>query len=166
MGGRTRIICIGAIYACWLVPTSSMADSGTYESVTSLLTNYVKSERGDEIVTGGSSSGTTTITKSSGGLFPEGSSTLLDCIVFAKKSSAGIDLEAPCTQTDSAGDKLFVMAKRRAGDVTGGTSGNGTTEITGGTGKFAGLTGNCTYKIDYLSDKRVVSLTKCQWQKP
>jgi len=161
-----KIVFVSAVFACLIAPKVSMADTGTYESVTSLVTNYVKSERGDETVTGGSSSGTTTFTKSSGGIFAEGSSSLFECIIFAKRSASGMDLEAPCTQTDSSGDKLFSLAKRRTGDVTAGTSAEGTSELTGGTGKFAGLTGKCKYKVDYLSGNRLVSIAKCQWQKP
>lgn len=161
-----KIIYVSAIAACFAAPEISMAESGTYESVTSLVTNYIKSERGDETIVGGSSSGTTTFTKSSGGAFSEGSSSLFECIIFARRSSSGMDLEAPCTQTDPSGDKLFSLAKRKKGDVTAGTSAEGTSELTGGTGKFAGLTGKCTYKVDYLTGNRLVSIAKCQWQKP
>lgn len=144
----------------------AFADSGSYESVTSLTTDYAKSEQGEVTVTGGSSAGTQTIIKSSGGLFPEGSSTLFGCIVYAKKSAAGLDLEASCNTTDSSGDKVFSLAKRRVGDVTPGGGGAGTIAIQGGTGKYAGVTGNCNYKIDALSANRLVTLAKCQWQKP
>jgi len=166
MNTTNKVLCFGLLSVSFAAPQLSMADSGTYESVTSLVTNYIKSERGDETVTGGSSSGTTTFTKSSGGMFSEGSSSLFDCIIFAKRSASGIDLEAPCTQTDPSGDKLFSIAKRRTGDVTSGTSGEGTSELTGGTGKFAGLTGKCNYKVDYLAGNRLVSIARCQWQKP
>ena len=36
----------------------------------------------------------------------------------------------------------------------------------GGTGKYAGLSGTCVYTADYLSDDRVVSQARCEWQKP
>lgn len=152
--------------AALLVAQSAMAESGTYESVVSLTTEYTKSERGDETVTGGSSSGTSTVIKSSGGPFVEGSSSLYGCIVFARKSTAGLDLEAPCTGTDTSGDKIFSLAKRKVGEVIPGGGGTGKSELQGGTGKYAGITGSCTYKIDAPSANRVVSISKCQWQKP
>ena len=93
----------------------AFADSGSYETVTSLTTDYAKSEQGDVTVTGGSSAGTQTIIKSSGGLFPEGSSTLFGCIVYAKKSAAGLDLEASCNSTDSSGDKSSDSASEKWG---------------------------------------------------
>ena len=141
-------------------------ESGSYEQVVSLLTNYTKSERGAETVIGGSSSGTVTTTRSSGGLFVEGSNGTFDCIIFAKKTSAGMDLEAPCTSTDASGDKQLSVARRRQGDVSAGGGGEGRSELVGGTGKYQGITGSCTYKVDYLPGNRLVSISKCQWQKP
>lgn len=152
--------------AALFVAQSAIAESGTYESVVSLTTDYTKSERGDETITGGSSSGTSTIIKSSGGLFVEGSSSLFGCIVFAKKSAAGMDLEAPCTSTDPSGEKIFSIARRKVGDVNPGGGGVGKSEMQGGTGKYAGLTGSCTYKVEILPGNHLVSISKCQWQKP
>jgi len=163
---RTGIVRSVLAMIALLVAPCTFADSGSYETVTSLTTDYAKSEQGDMTVTGGSSAGTQTIIKSSGGLFHEGSSSLFGCIVYAKKSAAGLDLEASCNSTDSSGDKLFSLAKRTVGDVTPGGGWTGTSRIQGGTGKYTGVTGNCNYKIDVLSANRVVTLSKCQWQKP
>jgi len=117
-------------------------------------------------VTGGPSSGTATIIDSSGGPFVKGTSSAQECIVFSKKSDAGMDLVAPCTSSDSSGDKVFYLAKRTVGDVNQGGGGTGKSEIVGGTGKYAGLTGSCTFKVDYLAANRLVGISKCQWQKP
>jgi hypothetical protein len=163
---KIRDLNYGLAVAAMLVAQCAMAESGTYESVVSLVTEYTKSERGDETVTGGSSTGTSTITKSSGGLFVEGSSSLFGCILFARKTAAGLDLEAPCTTTDSSGDKTFSLSKRKVGDVTPAGGGTGKSELQGGTGKYAGITGTCTYRVDALSANRIVSISKCQWQKP
>jgi hypothetical protein len=152
--------------AAILVAQSALAESGTYESVVSLTTEYTKSERGDETVTGGSSSGTSTVIRSSGDPFVEGSSSLYGCIIFARKSAAGLDLEAPCTGTDPSGDKIFSLAKRKVGEVIPGGGATGKSEIQGGTGQYAGITGSCTYKINALSANRIVSVSKCQWQRP
>lgn len=161
----TKGICLTAILSCGGMCVDAAAESGTYESLASLVTNYTKSEHGDETIIGGSSSGTSTVTKSTGSLFKEGSSSLMECIVFAKRSTSGLDMEAPCTSTSSSGDKLFTLARRKIGDVTAGSTGEGKSEITGGTGAYAGLTGSCTYKIDYLSANRAVSISKCEWRK-
>lgn len=165
MNAIQKVFSFGAAAACLIAPASGYAESGTYDQVISLLANYTKSERGTETVTGGSSSGTATTIQSSGGPFPAGSSVVFECIVFAKKSAAGIDLEAPCMSTDGSGDKVFSVAKRKSGDVSPGGGGEGRSELVGGTGKYAGISGSCTYKADYLAGNRVVTISKCQWQR-
>jgi hypothetical protein len=161
-----RSIVVGtSIVGCLLAPISGYAESGTYSQVVSLVTNYTKSERGSETAIGGSSSGTVTTIHSSGGPFIEGSSGLFECIVFAKRSGTGMDLEAPCTSTDSSGDKVFSVAKRKAGDVNPGGGGEGRSELLGGTGKYSGITGSCEYRADYLAGNHVVTISKFQWQK-
>ena len=141
-----------------------LADSGTYESVFSFTYNYVNFEHGDGSVTGGPIHGTVTIIKSSGGPFVAGRSSTVVCLPFVKKSSAGIDLEAPCTGTDSNGDKAFSVSRRKAGDVESGGGGAGRTELVGGTGAYSGVTGSCTYKVEYFPDNRAVTQAKCRWQ--
>jgi hypothetical protein len=165
MNAIQKIFSLAAAATCLIAPASSHAESGTYDQVISLLTNYTKSERGTETVTGGSSSGTATTIQSSGGPFIAGSSVLFECIVFAKKSAAGMDLEAPCMSTDANGDKVFSVAKRRSGDVNPGGGGDGRSELLGGTGKYSGISGSCAYKADYLAGNRVVTISKCQWQR-
>jgi hypothetical protein len=142
------------------------ADSGTYESVVSLVYQYKSMEHADGTVTGGGSAGTSTIVKSSGPLFAEGGSSAFECVVFARKSAAGMDLEAPCTSTDASGEKVFSVAKRRVGEVSEGGGGQGSSTIVGGTGRYAGITGSCTYRVDFLSANRLVSTSKCRWQRP
>jgi len=168
LSGLVPALCALGLGVSTLLATeaSVAADSGSYEQVVSLLTNYTKSERGGETVIGGSSSGTVTTTRSSGGVFVEGSSGTFECIIFAKRTSSGMDLEAPCTSTDASGDKQFSVAKRRQGDVNPGGGGEGRSELVGGTGKYQGITGSCTYKVDYLPGNRLVSISKCHWQKP
>lgn len=48
--------------------------------------------------------------------------------------------------------------------VRGG--GTGTIRILGGTGVYAGITGNCAYHKDYLPGDHVVNHAKCVWQRP
>ena len=160
-----KLFLVGPVALYLIAPMSSYAESGTMDFLASFVANYAKSEFGDTTVTGGGSSGTITVTKSSGGPFVEGTSGLIQCIVFAKKSPAGMDLEADCPATFSSDDTILYVSKRRSGDVVAGSSGEGTTQIIGGTGKFAGMTGQCKYKVDYLAGNRVVSINKCQWNR-
>ena len=57
---------------------------------------------------------------------------------------------------------LLLLFKRQSGDLAPGTSGEGTLYLTGGSGRFAGVNGQCQYKMDDLSgDWNVIA--KCQW---
>ena len=141
-------------------------ESGTYESISSFVSDYTKFEFANQGIISGPLHGTDTITKSSGGPFVIGESRVMLCAVYGKKSDAGMDLEAPCALTDASGDKEFNLSKRSAGDTEVGGGGDGLLQIVGGTGKYAGITGSCSYTIDYLADNRGVSITTCEWQKP
>ena len=49
--------------------------------------------------------------------------------------------------TDTSGDQWLTVSKRSTG---GG--GGGMVELLGGTGKYAGITGSCSYTVKYLPD--------------
>ena len=85
------------------------------------------------------------------------------CVVYGKRSASALELEAPCTSITTAGDQLYLLSKRSAGDVKKG--GGGGIELLGGTGKYVGLTGTCTYETDYLANDRLVTMTDCMWQR-
>jgi hypothetical protein len=142
------------------------AESGSYKDVASFVTDYTTIEHADgTTITGGPIRGTGTIISSTGGPFPAGSSTVFVCMVYAKKGSAGFDLEAPCTGTDpESGDKMFTTSLRKAGDIPAG--GAGRQSILGGTGRYAGITGSCSFEVTYLPDNHGVSQNSCEWQKP
>ena len=76
-----------------------------------------------------------------------------------------MDLEASGAQTDSSRDKVFFVAKRTAGDTAVGGGGTGHQQMTGGTGKYEGVSGTCEYTVDFLVDNRVTALGTCQWQR-
>ena len=141
-------------------------ESGTYEAVSSFVYDYTKFDFANQKIISGPLHGTETITKSSGGLFVVNESSVFVCVVYAKKSDAGMDLEAPCATTDASGDISFTISKRSAGDTETGGGGDGRQEIVGGTGKYAGVTGNCTYTVDYVAGNRGITILSCEWQKP
>src|SRR4051794_14954095 len=60
----TKGTCVAALLLCGGTCSIAAAESGTYESVASLVTSYAKAEHGDETIIGGSSSGTSTVTRS------------------------------------------------------------------------------------------------------
>ena len=90
-------------------------------------------------------------------------SSAFDCIVLAKKSASGMDLEALCTVVDSSADKTFILYRTKGGDLAAGGAAQGTIEILGGS---TGLTGKCAYQISYVPGNRGVTTQRCTWQKP
>ena len=88
------------------------------------------------------------------------------CVVYARTSDTGIDLDAPCTNTDSSGDRWFSLSKRTVGDTAVGGGGKGRMELLGGAGKYARVTGSCTCTTRYLADNLVVSQRNCTWRRP
>jgi hypothetical protein len=158
---KVIIACAAVLLAA---PEVSLADSGTYEYISSFTSHYITFEHGDETVIGGPIEGTQTISSSSGGIFNIGDSSTFECLVFVKKTARGIENESPCTSADPSQDKMFTVARRRAGDMS--TGGQGKIEIQGGTGKYAGIKGSCTYRATYLPGNRATTVAKCEWQKP
>ena len=140
-------------------------ESGSFTALASLVADYTMIEHPGGTIVGGASAGTNTILESSGGPFAAGEHSHVTCVVYGKKSAAGLTLEAPCTSTAAVGDKFYLMSKRSAGGVEEGTGGAGSLELVGGTGKFAGVTGTCTYRTAYLAEGRVVTMSACKWRR-
>ena len=95
----------------------------------------------------------------------EGANSNVACITYVHMSEAGIDLKAPCTSVDAGGDRIFTMSMREVGDIQEGGGGQGRSEIIGGTGKYAGISGSCSYETEYLPDNHIVTSSRCDWKK-
>ena len=147
--------------------TAAADESGSFTALASLVTDYTMIEHAGGTIVGGGSAGTNTILETSGGPFAAGEHSHVTCVVYGKRSDAGsgLALEAPCTSAIAAGDKFYLMSKRSAGGVEAGAGGAGSLELMGGTGKFAGVTGTCTYETAYLAEGRVVTMSDCKWQR-
>ena len=78
---------------------------------------------------------------------------------------ADIDLKAPCLIVDADGDRMFTISMRESGDIRDGGGGLGRAEFMGGTGKYAGISGSCSYDTEYMPDNRVVTSARCDWKK-
>ena len=145
---------------------ASAGESGSFRLFESAVHDYTAMKHAGRTVTAGPLRGTATIVDSSGGPFAEGGHYSLLCVVYVKKSDSAIELEAPCTLTDSSGDEWYLLAKRSAGDVEVAGGGSGVQAILGGTGKYRGVTGECPYTTVYLPDKWLVSTSPCAWRRP
>lgn len=140
-------------------------ESGSFRLVRTYVHDYVTIDQGAVTYTGGRLEGAVTILASSGGLFVEGTHERITCLVYSRRSEAGIDLEAPCTMTAPSGDQWYTTSKRSTGDVEAGGGGPGTMDILGGTGAYAGISGSCTYDAGYLPDKWLSMIADCTWRR-
>ena len=145
--------------------TAAAEESGSVRLIRTYVQDYTTVDHAGGSVTGGALEGTVTILQSSGGPFVAGTHERITCVVYAKSSEAGIDLDAPCTMTAPSGDRWYTHSKRRTGNVETGGGGPGTMEIQGGTGVYAGIGGSCTYEVEYLPDNWVAMIADCTWQR-
>jgi len=143
----------------------AVADSGKYEMVYAFVTTYISIPHAAGTVTAGGNRGSVTVIDSTDSLFAKGQSSAQECVVFGTRSSKGLDFVSECTMTDSGGDKVFHHAVRKTGDVSQGNA-VGVNDIVGGTGKYEGIRGHCTYTVQLLPESRGVSTVTCDWQKP
>jgi hypothetical protein len=139
------------------------ADSGTVDIVLAALSHTYSVEMADTTVTARGGNGTATFLRSSGAPFDEGSSATVQFASFSKKTPSGFELEADGVATFVSGDTLLLLFRRRAGDLAAGTSGDGTLQLMGGTGRFAGVEGQCRYKVDNLPGNWNVTIARCEW---
>lgn len=147
------------------VRTAVAEESGSVTALYSLVRNYTTIEHAGGKVTGGTLAGTSTVLESSGAPFVEGANSNVDCVTYVRMSEAGIDLKAPCLIVDADGDRMFTMSMRETGDIQDGGGGLGRAEFMGGTGKYAGISGSCSYDTEYMPDNRVVTSARCDWKK-
>lgn len=155
-----------ALFAVGAAQTAAAGESGSFELIATQVHDYTTLKHAGRTITAGSLHGAASVVATSGGPFPDGANYRGACVVYVKNSDAGIDLEAPCTMTDKADDVLYLLSERRAGTIAAGGGGTGNFRILGGTGKYAGIVGDCPYRTSYLPGKWVVTRSKCTWRKP
>ncbi len=164
--GRISLASLAAAAFVFAAHLAAAAESGTFRLLESHKHDYTVMDHAGAKITAGPLHGTGTITQSSGGPFVEGENHNSTCLVYVRQSAEGIDLDAACTFTNKAGEAFYVRARRRAGDVKTGGGGQGVQTLMGGTGKYAGVSGECPYTTNYLPRKWLVSLVDCKWSKP
>ena len=147
-----------------VAPAAFAQESGSFRSLRSYQHTYITVDHGDRTFTGGMLNGTRTIIESSGGPFAAGAHSVSQCLVFSRSADGGISLEAPCTDTDVAGDIMYTRAVRKQGDVTVG-GGEGVWELLGGTGAYRNITGSCSYDTEYIEGGFTVILADCAWSR-
>ncbi len=147
-----------------LINTSMADQSGEFSGIASGEHNYASFPVKNGAAFGGLLSGTVTITASTGGPFVEGSSSLMECVVLGVRTPDDVDLEAICSVSSSDEDAFFMESTRTEGSVeSAGSGGDGSWIFTGGTGKYAGLSGRCDYSVKYLPKNKLVTDSTCMW---
>lgn len=141
-----------------LASMPSHAANGTVDLIISTTSRAYVVQMGESTVTASEGSGKLTLANSSGALFPEGANATVQLIGFSKTQPSGLELEADGVATFNEEDTLLLLFLRRAEDP--GTSGEGNLELAGGTGRYAGIGGQCRYK---QSDDANTTVAKCQW---
>ena len=138
-------------------------ENGSFRLFQSFVRDYTVIEHVGETITGGSVEGTSTVLQSSGGPFVEEATHLMTCVTYAKTSETDVDIRGGCRLTDGSGDSWFALAERREGDLRDSGGGSGRWYIVGGTGKYAGISGSCSYETKYLPGVHIVSTKECTW---
>ncbi|MDE0347866.1 MAG: hypothetical protein OXI66_19105 [Boseongicola sp.] len=167
--GLKAVLAVALALSMPLVLPGAVAaqEAGSFRSLQSYVQDFTTIEHAGGAYTAGTLIGTSTVLESSGPPFVKGATNIARCLVFVGTFRDGVvDLESPCTFTDGTGDEIYLLARRREGDIAEGGGGAGRFEIMGGTGKFAGISGGCTYVARYLPANHADSASKCTWQRP
>lgn len=158
-----QFVCLASAELLFLLCAPCHADRGTVEIVLAAISNTYPVQMGETEVTARGGNGTITFVRSSGAPFVEGLSGTVQFASFSKRTPSGFELEADGLATFSSDDSLLLVFKRQAGALAAGTSGEGTLHLMSGTGHFAGVDGQCNYKVDNLPGSWNVTIAKCDW---
>ena len=161
--GKGAVAMLAAALTMVAAQAALADESGTFRSLRSYHYDYITVDHGGRTFTGGVITGTGTVIESSGGPFFEGANRYSECLVFSSSSDGSLSLQAPCVDTDTSGDILYSRAVRGQGDVGAGGGGEGVWELLGGTGKYKGITGTCSYETEYLEGGVLVVIADCTW---
>ena len=166
--------------ATWLILAGLVAPlspglaqtSGQMTLTGSFTYSYDQLQHGSTTFTAVGLEGGAIVSMGRGVLFPKGQGFLESCVGFAEESTDGsnVKVNSYCTLTESkedGGDVLFVLGVREQGDLGAADRGGmGRVDLVGGTGKYANLTGECSYETRYLSTSTAVTTLDCTWSKP
>jgi len=66
----------------------------------------------------------------------------------------------------SYNDFLYTKPIEVRGGIRAGQGGEGRWQLLGGSGRYADVTGGCSYETEYLEDNWLVSIMECEWERP
>ena len=89
----------------------------------------------------------------------------MDGVGAGFQASEILSIEAYMTLTMPNGDQFYILAVRTEGDMEPAGGGSGGVVIQGGTGQFAGITGECKYEVEYSERSRAEVQADCSWRR-
>lgn len=156
-----KILAASVMSAALVSP--AMASSGETETVSTGLLNHVTVKSGDDSYAVNHFKLVSVVERSTHELFKAGDIMSLNCVgtnYLVDKESV---VDGHCVVKDAAGD-TYAATYHRKGVM--GQQGAGTQTIRGLTGKFAGLSGTCTYEAKYAQNDGIyiASFAKCKYK--
>ena len=159
----TRLSLLAAMLAGAAAPAFAQADDVFHFAFVGQR-DYTTVGHGDHSFTAGGLHGVLTIPYA-GPESPFTEESLLHgtCASAIKVEGSAIAIDSHCTLHDPDEDEVYLEAHRELGDAEVGGGGQGAFVFTGGTGKFAGITGiECPYEVHYLDDNDTVVTGQCR----
>jgi hypothetical protein len=159
----TRLLLFAALFAGAAAPAFAQADDA-FRFVFVGQRDYTTVGHGDHSFTAGSVHGVLTV-PSAGPESPFTEETRLHgtCATAIKTEGSSLEIDSHCTFQDLDEDEVYLEAHRDSGDAEVGGGGLGSFVFTGGTGKFAGITGiECPYEVHYMDDDDTVVTGRCR----
>ena len=143
-----------------LFMSGSVWAAGGYKSSAALESDYEVMDWNGGTLMVGTLAGVAEIYGSTSSVTLNGS-VMINCGVRILAKGADLDLISNCVQRDMAGDEFYTIAQRNAGTTNVGGGGTGVQQIVGGTGKYEGITGNCTYTVKFLEPPWITVESTC-----
>ena len=143
-----------------LFMSGSVWAAGGYKSSAALESDYEVMHWNGGTLMVGTLTGVAEIYGSTSSLITNGS-VMINCGTRILTSGSDLDLISNCIQRDMSGNEFYTVAERKAGTADVGGGGAGVQKIVGGTGKYAGVTGNCTYAVKFLEAPWITVESTC-----
>jgi hypothetical protein len=150
----------GLVAMACLAAACAHAATGTVELTLSAKVDAHAVEMGETTVTAAGGSGTLTIQNSSGRPFLDGTHAGFRFAGLTRATPSGREIEADALATFGPDDTLMLVFERHASDA--GAPDEGRLHLAGGSGRFAGVTGECRYRLEEPPGQWNVT-ARCEW---
>jgi hypothetical protein len=159
---KKNILAAVAVAAVIATP-SVFAAPGDTESVSTGQLNRVEVKMGEDSYSVVNFKLVMVINKSTHELFKAGDVIAVSCVGINNTVNKESNVDGNCVAKDSAGDTFATTFKRKG---LLGQPGAGAQTVRGLTGKYAGMTGTCSYDAKYAQNDGVfiASFAKCSYK--